>query len=296
MSDSSPAGLQGSGLGATAAGVSIGGPVLVVGLGLIGGSIALGLRRALAERVQIWGADLDAGLAKVDEPTLFDRTLDVSSAEFEPATAAAHLVILAAPLPAIEALLERVSAAALVTDCGSAKVDICRRAEELGMAQFVGGHPMAGKERGGFEHASSTLFHGRSWFLCPTPISSQVAIDTSLGLGQLLGARAQLVSAAEHDAGVALTSHVNQLLASAMVKLAGSDRRRFAGPGFEDATRVGGGAASMWSGILERNSSHVAAALAELEGELAQVREGLERADVAPALELLAAARRLKRW
>ncbi len=270
--------------------------MLIVGLGLIGGSIALGLRRAAPARISLWGADLRAGLAEVDEPTLFDRLIDVSAPEFERAAADAQLVILAAPIPAIEALLIRVGEATAVTDCGSAKLHICRRAEELRMKQFVGGHPMAGKERGGFEYATATLFQGRSWFICPTPLSSQAAINATLALAQTLGARPELVSAAEHDAGVALTSHVNQLLASAMLKLAGSDRRRFAGPGFEDATRVAGGAESMWSGILARNSGQVATALAELERELARVREGLERADVAPALELLAVARRLKRW
>ncbi|MCA9643087.1 MAG: prephenate dehydrogenase/arogenate dehydrogenase family protein, partial [Myxococcales bacterium] len=265
--------------------------VLVVGVGLIGGSIALGLRNAGAR--EIWGADLPRGLAAIDEPQLFSRLIEADQSSLKDASARAGLVVLATPLPVIEQQLAWLSEAVCVTDCGSAKRDVCERAEQLGLTRFCGGHPMAGKERGGFEHASAQLFRGRSWFICPTETTDVSSVERVRELALVLGAQPVVVAPDAHDHGVALTSHANQLVASAMVKLAGRDRRRFAGPGFADATRVGGGPEGMWSGILTRNSVEVAAALEELESELRTVRESLARGDVSAALELLAEARRL---
>ncbi len=269
-------------------------PVLVVGMGLIGGSIALGLRNAGV--TEIWGADLPVGLAAVDEPKLFSRTFVAEPSALADAAKAAKLVVLATPLPVIEGQLEWFRESACVTDCGSAKLTICGRAADLELSRFCGGHPMAGKERGGFEYASSELFRGRTWFLCPTETTDLESVETVRQLALCLGAQPTIVEPAAHDRGVALTSHANQLVASAMVKLAGRERRRFAGPGFTDATRVGGGPEAMWSGVLSRNATEVASALGELEHELATVRESLARGDIEPALELLAEARRLKRW
>lgn len=268
--------------------------VLVVGVGLIGGSIALGLRNAGVS--EIWGADLEAGLRAVDEPNLFSRLLVAEASELAQAARQAGLVVLATPLPVIEQQLEWFTDARCVTDCGSAKLRVAQRAVELGLTRFCAGHPMAGKERGGFEHASAELFRGRSWFICPTETTSEASVETVRQLALTLGAQPMVVEASDHDRGVALTSHANQLVASAMVKLAGRDRRLFAGPGFTDATRVGGGPEAMWSGVLSRNSAEVAAALGELQAELERVRESLARGEIEPALELLAEARRLKRW
>ncbi|MEZ4371584.1 MAG: prephenate dehydrogenase/arogenate dehydrogenase family protein [Polyangiaceae bacterium] len=268
--------------------------VLVVGVGLMGGSIALGLRNAGVR--EIWGADLAPGLAAVDEPQLFSRLIVADETALREASAEVALVVLATPLPVIEQQLEWFSEARCVTDCGSAKRDVCERAASLGLVHFCGGHPMAGKERGGFEHASAELFRGRSWFICPTETTEADSVARVRQLALLLGAQPVVVSPADHDHGVALTSHANQLVASAMVKLAGRDRRRFAGPGFADSTRVGGGPEAMWSGILSRNAQEVASALEELELELRTVRESLAQGDIEAALKLLAEARRLKRW
>lgn len=268
--------------------------VLVVGVGLIGGSIALGLRNAGVR--EIWGADLEAGLAAVDEPQLFSRLIVAEQQALAEASREVALVVLATPLPVIEEQLEWLGDAACVTDCGSAKRDVCERAASLGLTRFCGGHPMAGKERGGFEHASAELFRGRSWFVCPTEITEAASVERVEQLASLLGAQPVVVEPSAHDRGVALTSHANQLVASAMVKLAGRERRRFAGPGFADATRVGGGPEAMWGGVLSRNADEVAGALGELEAELRTIRESLARGDLGPALELLAEARRLKRW
>ncbi|MCA9630314.1 MAG: prephenate dehydrogenase/arogenate dehydrogenase family protein, partial [Myxococcales bacterium] len=226
----------------------------------------------------------------------FSRLLVADAQSLSAASRQVSLVILATPLPVIESQLGWFADAPCVTDCGSAKRTICERAAALGLSSFCGGHPMAGKERGGFEHASAELFRGRSWFICPTEITDPSSIALAQQLATLLGAQPLVVDAADHDRGVALTSHANQLVASAMVKLAGRERRRFAGPGFADSTRVGGGPEAMWSGILERNADEVAAALGELEQELRRVRESLAQGDPAPALGLLAEARRLKRW
>src|SRR5690606_28615353 len=120
--------------------------VLVVGVGLIGGSIALGLRNAGVS--EIWGADLEAGLRAVDEPNLFSRLLVAEASELAQAARQAGLVVLATPLPVIEQQLEWFTDARCVTDCGSAKLRVAQRSVELGLTRFCAGHPMAGKERG----------------------------------------------------------------------------------------------------------------------------------------------------
>jgi prephenate dehydrogenase len=152
---------------------------------------------------------------------------------------------------------------------------------------------MAGSQDGGAEHASAGLFRQRPWILCPEG-SAPDALERVEAFVRGLGAVPRRLSAAAHDRAVALTSHVPQLLASALAcRAAERAVEAAAGPGFESATRVAGGGEAMWRDILATNADEVEAALAEVVNELAKARAGLRRVppDLAGALALLERAR-----
>ncbi|GMV16862.1 MAG: prephenate dehydrogenase/arogenate dehydrogenase family protein [Polyangiaceae bacterium] len=269
----------------------------VVGFGLIGGSIAAA-SRARRPGARVVAVDASAVLASASVRALSDERVDASDGPaVERALAAADLAVLAAPVSAIEAELGRALAhARLVTDCGSTKRAIVASAESsVRRGRFVPGHPLAGGPSGGADAARADLFEGQRWILCPEAADAD-AFARVEAFVRALGATPVTMSAAEHDRAVALTSHVPQLLASALVVL--SERRRAGaaeGPGFAGATRVAGGNPAVWRDILVTNADEIASALAELGAELSRVAGDLSRADPNAALALIESARAAQR-
>jgi prephenate dehydrogenase len=192
----------------------------------------------------------------------------------------ADLVVLALPVDGIIAALPRVArlapARAIVTDVGSTKEAILRAARAAGLgARFVGGHPMAGSERSGVDHADVTLFRGAPWILCPAAAAGRVA-----SFVRRLGARPVLLDARRHDRVVARLSHLPQLLSVALVN-AGSrgQAARFlplAGPAFRQFSRLAGSSPRLWAGILSTNRRAVAGALDDFSRELSRLRRALD--------------------
>ena len=272
---------------------------VVVGLGLIGGSVALALRET-EPAVELVGVDRAFVIERPAARRLAETFVDVADPTgVEAAFARADLVVLAPPIRAIVELLPKALAkAAVVTDCGSTKRSIARAAEESPRrARFVPGHPMAGGPEGGAEHARANLFRGRSWLLC-TEGSDADAVGTVEAVVRRFGAQPLRVSAADHDRAVALTSHATQLLSSALAVVASrAGAEPMAGPAFEGATRAAGGPDGIWGDILSSNADEIARALGEIEAELRSVREALERPspDVEVARALLQRARRVRR-
>jgi prephenate dehydrogenase len=272
--------------------------LVVIGLGLIGGSIALALRDRRPD-AHVVCVDLELVIASARAAAVADELIDTrDAAAVAQALSACDLAVLATPVRAIEALLPGVLAqASAVTDCGSTKRSIIAAAAATGLAgRFVGGHPMAGVPEGGLEHARPDLFVGRSWLICPEGSSAEARSRVD-ELVRHTGACAVAMSAREHDRAVALTSHLPQILASALIVLAeDSGARVAAGPAFESATRVAGGPEAMWQDIFETNADEVASALRGLAELLDQARGGLAQAgpegpNAAAALELLRRAR-----
>jgi len=251
--------------------------VVVVGLGLIGGSVALALRET-RPGTEIAGVDLAPVLASDAVRRLPASLLDASeTAAVDAAFARSDLVVLAAPVRVIIDQLPRALAAApLVTDCGSTKRSIARCADALGRrGRFVPGHPMAGAREGGAELARADLFRDRRWLLCPENSDSDAveAIETIIAA---FGAKPERFGIDEHDRAVARTSHATQLVASALyVTASNANAERAAGPAFEGATRSAGGAEAIWSDIFETNADEVAAALSDVVRELEAVRAEL---------------------
>jgi prephenate dehydrogenase len=270
----------------------------VVGVGLIGGSVVRAVRAA-APQIRLVGVDPAwRDVSEVLGDTL-DQLIDAGDGKaVQAALEAVDLVVLSAPVRVILAELSRtLEYGAVVTDCGSTKREIAgAMAGHPARARFVPGHPMAGFPEGGAVHAKPDLFVGRRWILCPDA-SSEAARREVEALIQLVGAEPVAMTPEAHDRAVALASHVPQLLGSVLRATAtevGADA--VAGPGFASATRVAGGSAAIWGDIFSSNADQICWALKCVTQELEQVVAGLERdpPDTAPALELLARARRAR--
>ncbi len=270
--------------------------LVIAGLGLIGGSVALAAReRRLFDHVV--GVDLPDVIATASAARVVHEGVDARDpAARARAFAGATLCVLAAPVGAITSLVvEALAGAQAVTDCGSTKRAIVRAAgTSPAFDRFVPGHPMAGAPGGGLDRARPDLFDGSRWILCPAAAAALARSRVEALVGGL-GADPVYLDAAEHDRAVALTSHVPQLLASVLQVM--SVRRGTAlaaGPAFERATRGAGGGEAMWRDIFATNADEIAAVLRELSAELGKVADGLAAPspDLSSALALLAAARR----
>ena len=253
--------------------------IAIVGLGLIGGSIALGVRERWPQ-ARVFGVDTDAVAAHVLGSGAIDKAF--SSVAALPDVA---LVILAAPVRQNVDLLQQVAQrrlACTVTDVGGTKRAIVQAARALPPdVRFVGGHPLGGGERGGFAFARPDLFAGRPWILSPDGQHPDLAVDLVSRLVTGLGARPVIVDAAEHDRLMAFLSHLPQLTASALMETVGnatlSDGLRMAGRGLVDTTRLASSPADVWRDICLTNADAIGDALDCLIGRLAQVRRDLER-------------------
>jgi len=243
--------------------------VAVVGLGLIGGSLARALSRAGWRVVGVDRAD-------VLRRARAARAIAAGTPRLEAAAALADVVVLAAPPEANLRLLRRLAAvdhaALAITDVASVKGPICREAARLRLAGFVGGHPMAGSTASGFTSSSADLFRGRPWILTPQRAAPQ-ALALVRAMVRSVGARAAILDARAHDRTVAFLSHVPQLVAWALQEAAGEDavaarHLRLAGPGFHDMTRLAKSPRRLWREILAQNGPEVARALAALRRRL----------------------------
>jgi len=251
--------------------------VLIAGVGLIGGSWSLGLRRSgfrgailgfdnreVIERAMALGV-VDQGQAGLPRPE-----------EIQPR----DLVVLATPVGATVDWLSRQEGAlpegAAVTDVGSTKRAVCSAARGLG-AGFVGGHPMAGSERSGIEAARAELFDGATYFLVADEGESRERVAEMV---MALGATPAMVDADEHDRRVALGSHLPQLVASALASVLGNEVEQPAGgPGLDGMTRLAASPWSVWGDILRTNADSIAEPLGALIAELESVREALGEGD-----------------
>ena len=253
--------------------------VAVIGLGLIGGSIALAAR-------EVWPRGLLIAVDRkgVLEQAMVRHAIDVAADDLG-VIAEADLVILAAPVRQNIALLaeldDYIPGAAVVTDVSSTKQDIVEAARALpARFTFVGGHPLAGAARGGFEHARPDLFKGRPWIFTPHSDASGEAVDRLRQFAAGLGAVPTSMAAAAHDKLVAFLSHLPQMTASALMAVVGeavgAQGLALSGRGLVDTTRLASSPADIWRDVAWTNAADIRRALNELIGRLAALRDGLE--------------------
>lgn len=250
----------------------------VVGLGLIGGSVA----RDLVERgVRVLGYDRDPATVR---DALRDGGIHQALGSELDGTEAVDLVVIAVPVTAAPDVLRqlRVHPGALVTDVGSTKESIIRAAEDAGLGErFVGSHPLAGDHRSGWNASRTGLFRDARVFLTPTSRTAPDALEQARALWTALGARTEVMDAAEHDRRMAAISHLPQALATALASLLAREGlgRADLGPGARDMTRLAGSSPEMWAAIAADNARHLSAAVGAMQERLAALRDALDAGD-----------------
>ena len=257
--------------------------IAIVGLGLIGGSIALGVRERWPES-RVFGVDSEAVLAHALGGGAIERGFESIGAL--PTTS---LIVLAAPVRQNIELLQQIKRPAVATDVSGTKRDIVSAARALSPGTiFVGGHPLGGGERGGFAFARPDLFAGRPWIFTPDGDDATEAVERLSRFVTGLGARPCILSAEEHDRVMAYVSHLPQLVASALMEAvgaaAGSDGLRMAGRGLVDTTRLASSPADVWRDICLTNADAIGDALDCLIARLTQLRGDLRHGEAIEAI------------
>lgn len=272
--------------------------VAIIGIGLIGGSLALAWKERLPN-LHVTGFDKPDVLRQAIQRGVIDH----EASSLADAVHGADAVFLAVPLNALEPVLGAIAPHlrphTLLTDVGSVKQPVINAAVDLlpNNVCFIGGHPMTGSERSGLEGADSFLFENAVYVLCPNGQEETDAYRALTHLVESTGARVLAMDSVQHDRVVACVSHLPQLLATNLMNIA-ADRSQdnpitlqLAAGGFRDMTRIASSPFEMWSAVLEANRMDVRTALDELihvleftrnqldpDGDLRELRPVFERA------------------
>ena len=255
--------------------------VAIVGVGLIGGSFGLALKKA-GFGGEIIGVSSDTAIAEALRRGAIDRGMPLADAARN-----ADLIYLAQPIGRIMDTLRRVDGltrdGALITDAGSTKSAIVSLARNvIRRCQFLGGHPMAGKEKRGALEADADLFAGRTYVLTPTreeDLRTPAAVEFVQWI-ERIGARPLIMGPDQHDAVVSFTSHLAQLASTALAatvaeNLESPDDLEVAGSGLADMTRLAKSSYEIWRDILATNTDSIDRALAAYIAKLEHMRENL---------------------
>ena len=263
--------------------------IAFIGLGLIGGSIARGLKRSRPETIIMAYMRTRSRLEQAQKDGMIDIILDGIGPELRQC----DLIFLCTPVEYNAAYLAQIGPylkpGALITDVGSTKTDIHRHVTRLGLeASFVGGHPMAGSEKTGYENSSDHLLENAYYIITPTAQSSRENIDRLVAVAQAIGSIPIVLDYERHDQVTAAISHLPHIVASSLVNLVkdtdGEDgmMKRLAAGGFKDITRIASSSPEMWEQICMTNSRNLVHALnlyiASLQSVAGQLDAGDSRA------------------
>jgi prephenate dehydrogenase len=251
--------------------------VAVVGVGLIGGSIGLAARERLGATVRGFDPHADNAVAR--------GAIDSAHRDLGDALDGAEAVFVAVPVDrladSVRSVLAQAPRGCVVTDVGSTKRTVIEAATD---PRFVGGHPLAGSEASGVEHARADLFDGATWYLTPTATTQGTLLERLHRLLTGLGAQPAVIDAEVHDRVMAAVSHLPHVLANVLVAGAtdalGTERPPATGPSFRDATRVAGANPELWGAIYHANRDALAGALdgaiAQLQRVRSEIRDGAD--------------------
>ncbi|MCF6314132.1 MAG: prephenate dehydrogenase/arogenate dehydrogenase family protein [Verrucomicrobiales bacterium] len=276
--------------------------IAILGPGLLGGSLALSLRRLCPDvQVHLWGRRR----VVIDEIVQNDL-VDLASTDLKEVLAKADLVILTTPVGIMQELslairdVGGMASGCIITDVGSVKEPVMQVFDQVfGDTDItcIGSHPMAGSEKMGMAHARDDLFEGACCVLTPPADSSEVEDAKLQALQQFwekLGMRVRVMPSAEHDCLVARISHLPHLVAAAVVEVAFDGEAKateLAGTGFIDSTRIAAGAPEMWTEILMENRLAVMAELKVLQAQLGDAYAFLEEKDEENLMRFLSDAK-----
>ena len=262
--------------------------ISIIGVGLLGGSIGLAVRRGkLAQEV--------AGFVR-REATLKDceraGAVDYATTDLLAAVSGSDLIILCTPLAQMRSLVEKLlpglKRGAIVTDVGSVKAEVVRDVESVisrAGAYFVGGHPMAGSEKTGVLSARADLFDHAVCIVTPTKNSNAAAVRKVEKFWKSLGARTLKMDAAQHDLLVSRSSHLPHIVAAALAGLVldpalPKAQAALCATGFRDTTRVASGSPEMWRDIALANRKNLSRSVTAFVAELKKFQGALNRGDI----------------
>ncbi|MFP6703612.1 MAG: prephenate dehydrogenase [Planctomycetaceae bacterium] len=270
------------------------GTLAILGVGLIGGSIAAAARRrGLAQRI----VGIGRNPSRLETATQLGL-IDCGSTDIAVA-ADADLAVVCTPVNHIVAdakdLAAVLNSEALITDVGSTKGIVCEELADLDGSNgpaFVGSHPLTGSQLQGFEHADPELFEGRVCVVTPFEASRDIDIQAIEQFWSDLGSVVVRCEPREHDRALARTSHLPHLVAAALAgNLLASDTQ-FAASGFRDTTRIASGDPGLWIPILNQNNDAIQQALAQLKTRLEEFSDALQHDDDSALQKLLEEAKR----
>ena len=273
----------------------------VIGVGLIGGSLALDCKKkGLAATVSGFGRT-EANLKKA----VALGVIDEYHLSLEKTVRGADLVLLAGPVgsyPAtVKEMLPFLSEEAIVTDVGSVKGEVVEAlAPLLGERKFVPGHPIAGREKSGVEAAKEGLFKGARCILTPIPNTDPAALEKIRSLWEAVGSQVLFLEPGEHDVILGMMSHLPHVVAYALVNTAlGAAEKRekllsYSGGGFRDFTRIGASSPEMWKDICLSNRKAILAHLGAFEQTLSGLREMIKKGDGPGLLKAFEKSRTLR--
>ena len=244
----------------------------------MGGSMALGLRGKCAA---LYGIDPNPATLEL---ALSQHIVDYADSDPAKLLPEVDLVILAAPVPAILTLLEKLPAftpnPCIVMDLGSTKRLVVEAMAKL-PERFdpIGGHPICGKEKLSLANAERTLYYAAPFLLTPLERTSQRALSAANQIIEALGAKSKVLNAIDHDRILASTSHLPFLISSALARITPEDVSPFVGPGFKSTSRLAGTSSSMMLGVLQSNRENVLNALHGMQNQLAEIETALSAGD-----------------
>lgn len=269
--------------------------VSIIGIGLLGGSVGMSLRR---NGVRVFGysrkqatCDLAMALGAVDE----------ASTDLRAVSQNADVIVIASPVNKIaeltKAVLSVTNANALITDVGSTKSLLVSEVSAMvpdQASRFVGAHPIAGSEKTGVGNASATLLDGKPVIVTPTSHTEQESLDRICDFWRLTGSVVMTMPPDEHDDRLAAVSHVPHLVSSLLASSIDEHTAPLVGSGWKDMTRVASGDPGMWTAICEHNRDAIVGQLNQLQQELSKLQTRVADLDSTGLLEWLEQAKRKK--
>jgi prephenate dehydrogenase len=275
--------------------------VTIVGVGLIGGSIGLALRRRSGTLRVVGYGSRPATLVSAQKLGAISEIVT----DARKAVADSDLVIVCAPVDHIVEQVTQLAAycrpGTLITDAGSTKRTIVAELTEAAAGpnwpaevRFIGSHPLAGNEKKGPQHASADLFDGRTVLITPTSASLPADVRRLNDFWSGLGATVREMSAEEHDQALAVTSHLPHLAAAAIAGVTPEQYVSLTAGGWQDTTRIAAGDPALWRQIMLANRENLLAALARLSTSLEAWRRAIEAQDGAELERLLTEAKRIR--
>jgi prephenate dehydrogenase len=267
--------------------------VAIIGLGLIGGSLA---RDLAGQGIRVLGWDANADGLRA---AMADGAVHHPLADDLRGVAQADAVVVAVPVLVAAEVLRKLAphldGVRLITDAGSTKTSIVRAAEALGIGtRFVGSHPLAGDHRSGWNASRTGLFADARVFLCRTQATDGEAMRLTAALWASVGGRPEVMDADEHDVRLAWTSHLPQLVSTALaltIHQTGTPRTQL-GPGGRDVTRLAGSDPAVWADILLDNADALASAMAMMSAQLSGLQRAVMKGDRDQLQRLFSDARR----